>query len=258
MTPKVRSMKGRVLNRVDTSENWATINPILLKGEMGIEEDTGLFKVGTGTRRWNDLTYRNYLNILTEDPNAESTHDQVPSAKALFNLLGGLREDLITGEKQLIPAINETRNWIDFADIQLKDILYSYEGFTYQVGQFEPRFSGSTRAGDITYIERTGEFVALGRIIAIVIHTIMSWTTATGPTGQVRLNDFPFIPDLANVQSGLAARASFQTNALISITTPNFTRFQFTQSNGALADLLWPASGTAVEFTVSGLYGIRS
>lgn len=43
--------------RRDTAANWATINPTLAEGEVGIETDTRGLKVGTGTSAWNNLTY---------------------------------------------------------------------------------------------------------------------------------------------------------------------------------------------------------
>jgi hypothetical protein len=36
---------------------WTTINPILAEGEMGIETDSELFKIGNGLLNWNDLPY---------------------------------------------------------------------------------------------------------------------------------------------------------------------------------------------------------
>ena len=248
---------GRMLQRIDSAENWKSVNPILLKGEIGWEDDSGLFKVGTGNKRWNDLPYKNFLDILKGDPTAESTHDQVVSAKSLFDILGGTTQDLFAFDKSIIPAINTVGDWVEFADYKLQDILYSYEGFSYQVGNFEPRFYGSTRVGNINYLERSGEYVVLGRIIGVVIHVRMTWVMADGPTGEIRLTDFPYVPDLAGVQSGLSARSTASEGALISITTPAYTRFQFTQSNGSLANLNWLTTGTNVEFTVSGLYGIK-
>lgn len=50
-------LNGRVIQRNDTSANWASINPILLKGEMGVESDTKKFKFGDGTTAWNSLEY---------------------------------------------------------------------------------------------------------------------------------------------------------------------------------------------------------
>jgi len=43
--------------RRDTSVNWAAKNPLLACGEMGIELDNHVFKIGDGILRWNDLPY---------------------------------------------------------------------------------------------------------------------------------------------------------------------------------------------------------
>ena len=39
------------------STEWSTVNPILAGGEVGIESDTDLFKIGDGTTAWNSLPY---------------------------------------------------------------------------------------------------------------------------------------------------------------------------------------------------------
>lgn len=54
----------RLVTRNDTAANWASINPILLAGEMAIESDTGLIKVGNGTSTWDALDYINDLNSV--------------------------------------------------------------------------------------------------------------------------------------------------------------------------------------------------
>ena len=47
----------RIQLRNDTAENWTNANPLLLKGEMGVETDTGKTKIGNGTAYWKDLKY---------------------------------------------------------------------------------------------------------------------------------------------------------------------------------------------------------
>ena len=47
----------RIQLRNDTAENWTNANPLLLKGEMGVETDTGKTKIGNGTAHWKDLKY---------------------------------------------------------------------------------------------------------------------------------------------------------------------------------------------------------
>ena len=52
-------LKTRIVLRNDLAANWTSNNPILLSGELGIETDTGYFKIGDGGHNWNDLTYAN-------------------------------------------------------------------------------------------------------------------------------------------------------------------------------------------------------
>jgi hypothetical protein len=49
----------RLQLRRNTAANWATDNPVLLSGEMGVETDTHNVKVGDGTTVWNLLAYAN-------------------------------------------------------------------------------------------------------------------------------------------------------------------------------------------------------
>lgn len=47
----------RIQLRNDTAANWTTQDPVLLKGEMGVEFDTGKIKIGNGTDHWTTLKY---------------------------------------------------------------------------------------------------------------------------------------------------------------------------------------------------------
>ena len=40
-----------------TASEWTTANPTLAKGEIGLENDTGKFKLGDGTKNWTTLPY---------------------------------------------------------------------------------------------------------------------------------------------------------------------------------------------------------
>jgi len=43
--------------RRGTAAQWTSVNPLLSEGEMGLELDTGKFKVGNGSTYWNSLPY---------------------------------------------------------------------------------------------------------------------------------------------------------------------------------------------------------
>jgi len=47
----------RIQLRRDTAADWTSANPILAEGEMGIETDTDLFKIGNGSTAWTSLGY---------------------------------------------------------------------------------------------------------------------------------------------------------------------------------------------------------
>lgn len=48
---------GKLILRNDTEENWISANPVLLKGEAGLETDTLKIKFGDGVKAWSELAY---------------------------------------------------------------------------------------------------------------------------------------------------------------------------------------------------------
>jgi Major tropism determinant N-terminal domain len=50
--------------RRDTTANWATYNPVLQAGEIGIDTTLNKFKIGNGSAAWGVL---NYANLLASD-----------------------------------------------------------------------------------------------------------------------------------------------------------------------------------------------
>lgn len=53
----VEKINIKVQHRRQTSEQWATSREILLDGEIGVETDTHLLKIGNGTSRFSELPY---------------------------------------------------------------------------------------------------------------------------------------------------------------------------------------------------------
>jgi hypothetical protein len=47
----------KILFRRDTSTNWASSNPVLAGGEIGLETNTNKIKLGNGSSQWNVLPY---------------------------------------------------------------------------------------------------------------------------------------------------------------------------------------------------------
>ena len=60
--------------RRDTSANWTAYAPVLASGEMGIELDSNLFKIGDGVTDWakysksglsKELSFRTFYLMVT-------------------------------------------------------------------------------------------------------------------------------------------------------------------------------------------------
>lgn len=49
-------MATRMQQRRGTAAQWAAANPVLADGELGIERDTGVIKMGNGSTTWNQLS----------------------------------------------------------------------------------------------------------------------------------------------------------------------------------------------------------
>jgi hypothetical protein len=50
-------MANKIILRRDLAVAWTNVDPILSNGEIGLETDTGRFKIGNGSSAWADLPY---------------------------------------------------------------------------------------------------------------------------------------------------------------------------------------------------------
>ena len=66
-----KTLNVRIQNKYDKEANWASKNPVLLKGEPAYSSDkNGLYKIGDGTSKWSDLKY-NSANTLVNHTSGE-------------------------------------------------------------------------------------------------------------------------------------------------------------------------------------------
>ena len=72
-----KTIVAKLLTRNDTAANWTSANPVLSKGEIGIETDTNKFKFGDGITVWNSLSYAGIS--LTDVPLASASVDGLMS-----------------------------------------------------------------------------------------------------------------------------------------------------------------------------------
>ena len=87
--------------RNDTASKWTTANPVLGKGEVGIEIDTNKFKIGDGVKTWSELAYNGIVvkgsstngNILVD-----GVETKVYTLPIAGSALGGVKSSSGTGK----------------------------------------------------------------------------------------------------------------------------------------------------------------
>ena len=83
-----KTVHTKILLRNDTATRWASENPILAKGEIGIEIDTKKFKFGDGTTAWNTLSYGSGADIAKASASVDGLLSKEDFAK-LQNIASG-------------------------------------------------------------------------------------------------------------------------------------------------------------------------
>lgn len=113
--------------RHDTAANWASVNPVLLEGEVGIETDTRKQKFGDGVTAWNSLAYdlgSTALQSITSS-NVTNALGYTPVNKAGDTMSGALNfsnvgygaislKNISTGEYSDINFIQANNNRVGF------------------------------------------------------------------------------------------------------------------------------------------------
>lgn len=86
-------IKAQMKQRTDTKANWASSNPVLLKGELGIvSDDPNLYKVGDGVTAWNALPFRGFNGTVVNETGTSET--AVMSQKAVTEELAKLSVEI--------------------------------------------------------------------------------------------------------------------------------------------------------------------
>lgn len=137
----------RIQLRNDTAENWTTQNPVLLKGEMGVEIDTGKTKIGNGTDHWKTLKYSGVDEETIKgiiDNNRSAFTDVVPNegetdAQALARVITNPKKGdmavvirtFVEGKKSYTAYIHDGTGFKAMDGNYSADNVYFDEDFTY-------------------------------------------------------------------------------------------------------------------------------
>ena len=95
----------------NTRSQWATVNPVLLAGEPGLESDTENLKIGDGKTVWSGLPYFGNPGYWG------SFWDQTSQVAALANTAYGIKLRQIDTASRGTKIISDTRLTIDHPGI---------------------------------------------------------------------------------------------------------------------------------------------
>ena len=75
--------------RRGTASQWTFANPVLANGELGLETDTRLYKIGDGVTYWNSLAYGSIGAISTSSLNISNTTSSTGTSTGALVIKGG-------------------------------------------------------------------------------------------------------------------------------------------------------------------------
>lgn len=86
-------MATKIQVRRGLSTEWTSVNPTLSAGEIGLETNTGNFKIGNGTSAWNSLPYsvatQTYVNAQDAATLASANNYTDIAVSGLGNTIDG-------------------------------------------------------------------------------------------------------------------------------------------------------------------------
>lgn len=200
----LNSVNATVLLRNDLAAEWTLKNPVLMRGEMGVEMDTGLLKIGNGALAFNSLPYLNVTpnqleqkvdksggtitGALVLDYTPTQSNDAV-SKGYVDNLIasaGLLKREVVTELPALVDnntiymIKDETSSGPDY----YKEFL-SIDGVLTQIGDTSVDLTGYAKTpttfvpGNLLSISAAGELMDSG-ISALDISVGIATTTTIG------------------------------------------------------------------------------
>ena len=173
-----KTINTRIQLRNDLAATWNSKNPVLKKGEIGIEIDTRKMKVGDGTTAWKALPYmgadvNDILAVINDNRDTctqiELTQDQT-DADGLTTITSPKKGDtaivikLIAGDKKSYTAyVYNGENWAACDGNYRADNVYFDDDITYTVG-----------IGTLAQPSGSAKFAAKGKNVEQVFASLMA------------------------------------------------------------------------------------
>lgn len=172
------TLKTRIQLRNDKATTWVEKNPVLLKGEMGIEVDTGKIKIGDGTKAWNELNYsgvdenaiksiinsnRDKVSVLTLTEDKTDADMLATIATPVQGDMAVIENAFVEGKTSRTAYFYDGANWAAFDGNYSADNVYFDEDITYTVG-----------FGTLAKPASSAKFAATGKNVTEVFKTLMA------------------------------------------------------------------------------------
>lgn len=180
------TLSTKIALRNDTAANWETQNPVLLKGEMGVETDTRLLKVGDGSTTWVNLPYLNKFEGMEPASHTELAPTNNETDTELLQTIAAPSTDDIAIIRREIADDKTTRTAYVFDGENWTALDGNYDASNVYFGQ---DFIATAPIGTIT-IPTSGSttIAAKGKNLSAVLTSIFAerkTPTATKPTVSV-------------------------------------------------------------------------
>ena len=238
-------LNTRIVLRNDTAEKWASVNPVLLKGEIGVENDTRKQKMGDGISNWNSLPYMTAEGqVFQVEPTANQTHIEAINAAVVGkNLVGGdiaIVKELIAEDKYSYTSyVYDNGNWRATDGNYDAENVYFSEDLTYTVA-----------IGTLSKPSSSATLAAKGRSVKQVLSSILAkeaYPTATKPSVTVTLTGSGEYEVGSSFTPNYSVTFKAGSYTYGPATGVNATAYHVSDSSGATADT---KTGSFSQFTV--------
>lgn len=122
-----KTINTRHIIRNDTAANWASVNPTLALGELGVETDTRKLKVGDGTSNWNSLSYisgsgagSNVINATLSAAKWSNKAQTITVSNAVD--ISSVNFPSTIEEPEYTAAVNANLSWVIYESGEIKII----------------------------------------------------------------------------------------------------------------------------------------
>lgn len=257
--------------RRDTSTNWTSTNPTLAQGEIGIETDTGKFKIGTGSTAWTSLAYASpevsgaASTIISSDLTVSRALTSNASGKVAVSTVTTTELERLSGVTSAVQTQLNARATLTGTETLSNKTLttprFATAGEIDDANGNELIKFPATVASAVNEVTISNAITTAAPIISATGNdTNISLNLVPKGTGVVQANGVTILTtagtaaSATNLAGGTAGRVPYQSGVGTTLFTGVGTSGQVLTSNGTSAPTWSPAPATGFNaFLLSGM-----